>query len=533
LGLGSSDTAPPADTIGGGDPGLPPPPAPEGAGERPVTKRCVGNPPRQTEDPLSPPCVAHFEGDNGGATHQGVTGDQIVVLMYADPVAYAPGPDEWPSWWDLGAPPEGEEPRRIVNMRAFQRYFNERYQLYGRDVRFIVHVSNITSSGENAAGDAATPENRAADAANDYATYEPFAVLTSQLVYGNEDVYIQHMVNRGVMSFGVRGTRERSIYQTAPGLIWSYFPTLDRQTDLFASLLCDRVIPHPVSYSGNGDDGQDRELGLVGTREESEPNRRRFRELTEQKVDACGGVWAERATTRNHGNILHGPEDDTEAIQSMSRFQQAGVTSVVVAQGYETALSAAAKNLDYYPEWVVAGDGFTDGEGGARWQDQDVWQHARVVTNITLIPEDEEQQPCHRAIREASPSHRDDYRGTACNADNTYNDLRQLFTGIQVAGPRLTPESIEQGFRAIPSHRSTDPSVPACFYEPGDYTCVKDATVEWWDPGNGQEGQANDGCWRMTGGGARFLEGAWPEGNVDDRESPDDPCNNFTGQAFL
>ena len=39
----------------------------------PSTKRCVGNPPRQSEDPLSPPCVASFNGDNGGATYHGVT----------------------------------------------------------------------------------------------------------------------------------------------------------------------------------------------------------------------------------------------------------------------------------------------------------------------------------------------------------------------------------------------------------------------------------------------------------------------------
>src|SRR2546427_7521610 len=37
-----------------------------GAGKNPSTKRCVGKPPRQTEDPMAPPCVAFFSGDNGG-----------------------------------------------------------------------------------------------------------------------------------------------------------------------------------------------------------------------------------------------------------------------------------------------------------------------------------------------------------------------------------------------------------------------------------------------------------------------------------
>src|SRR5581483_5682288 len=48
--------------------GLAPPPAPAGTGSQPSGKQCVGNPPRQTEDPLSPPCVAFYSGNNGGAT---------------------------------------------------------------------------------------------------------------------------------------------------------------------------------------------------------------------------------------------------------------------------------------------------------------------------------------------------------------------------------------------------------------------------------------------------------------------------------
>src|SRR5687767_12772366 len=31
-------------------------------------RQCVGDPPRQIEDPQSPPCVPYWSGDNGGAT---------------------------------------------------------------------------------------------------------------------------------------------------------------------------------------------------------------------------------------------------------------------------------------------------------------------------------------------------------------------------------------------------------------------------------------------------------------------------------
>src|SRR5207244_2206863 len=45
---------------------------------------CVGNPPRQTEDPLSPPCVPSFHGANGGATAAGVSATEIRVIAYLD-----------------------------------------------------------------------------------------------------------------------------------------------------------------------------------------------------------------------------------------------------------------------------------------------------------------------------------------------------------------------------------------------------------------------------------------------------------------
>src|SRR5687767_12663723 len=77
LGLGSSASTGSAP----GDGGLAPPAEGVSAvGRSPSTKRCVGRPPRQTEDPLSPPCVAHFSGDNFGATYQGVTANEITVL---------------------------------------------------------------------------------------------------------------------------------------------------------------------------------------------------------------------------------------------------------------------------------------------------------------------------------------------------------------------------------------------------------------------------------------------------------------------
>src|SRR5581483_8402822 len=67
-GLGSSQTPPAV-----------PSPTPLGAGVRLL--RCVGDPPRQIEDPQSPPCVPYWSGDNGGATAKGVTRDEVRIVV--------------------------------------------------------------------------------------------------------------------------------------------------------------------------------------------------------------------------------------------------------------------------------------------------------------------------------------------------------------------------------------------------------------------------------------------------------------------
>src|SRR5207253_8338083 len=87
LGLGASDSLNGQGALGGdtGGTGVTtpdltplPPPAGTGQGKKKSTKNCkrtVDGKLRQTDDITSPPCSADFEGDNGGGTYQGVTGD--------------------------------------------------------------------------------------------------------------------------------------------------------------------------------------------------------------------------------------------------------------------------------------------------------------------------------------------------------------------------------------------------------------------------------------------------------------------------
>src|SRR5207253_2591237 len=131
LGLASSAgivSGPSATGVGTGGTGKGPGPAPAAddappppaavlppAIKTPSTKRCIGKPPRQTEDPLAPPCVASFAGDNFGATYQGVSKDEVNALFYFDApindLGTSRGTEARPvgQYFDLANPPSDDD----------------------------------------------------------------------------------------------------------------------------------------------------------------------------------------------------------------------------------------------------------------------------------------------------------------------------------------------------------------------------------------------------------------------------------------
>ncbi|MHB8509104.1 MAG: hypothetical protein ACYDGR_10730 [Candidatus Dormibacteria bacterium] len=533
LGLGTSNG--PAGTAEGlaapaiGQTAPPPPLGPGGAGIIPSTKQCVGNPPRQTEDPLSPPCVAFFNGDNGGSTYPGLTAKELKILVYDDGGSWAD--NSWGvqsdcstagQYIDLADPPNPGEGWSTRDLRRFQSYFNNRYQTYGRFVHFYEYCATVDSSG------AATTTTRQTDAADNFNQKHPFSVLTSLVRSGHESTYSGAMAQHGVLDFSsASGSQAASFYQAYPGLIWSFAPTTETIASLYSSYVCREVIGKPVIDS-NGYNGQARGLGLLYTSDPAYPELTRFGHLVQQQVESCGGQFKDIKTFPLAEHVGSVPITDpaaSYATTNMADFRQKGVTTILWAGGYETYQSKAATRQQYFPEWVLAGLGGLDGISEAQLNDQNQWAHAWVTT--PRLPQIAGQVgQCTQALREVDPSVGSGDIRYGCGLFPLYQDLRQLFTGIQVAGPRLTPATLGEGFRAIPARPGGGPQSPACFYPTGDYTCVKDATREWWDPSAPPVGPSSPpGCWRLALGGQRFLADGWPDDNLGPRGS--DPCNTF------
>ena len=520
LGLGSSSGVA-EDAEGGEGPGgtLPPLPA-GGKGVNPTTKRCVGNPPRQTEDPSSPPCVAFFDGDNFGATYQGVTRDEIRILIYIDgnvvETGGSKGQEERPenTFFDLFEPPKPGEAEhvQVESYRAWQRYFNERYQTYGRVAHFFVHFGSRSGS----------PETRRADASAGFARVKPFAVLTDAL--GNELDYVEEMARRGVLNFGSFNSKEEAFFKKFPKLVWGYQPSIELGARTFSEYVCEKVIGQPAVLSGNaGQNGGPRKLGMLHTTDENYPGLIRLAELVQQQVEACGGTIERTATFPTCCYAMRNDETPDDAATYMREFQDAGITTILWPGGIEGHMGRAAAAQGYYPEWLILGDGTLDTNHPVRLSSNSAAFDGRAIA-VSAEPFEPgiEQQLCYQALREAGATRPKPDMHWMCEP---YRNLTQLFTGIQVAGPRLGPTSVDKGYHAIPPVRSSDPQVPACFYNPGDYTCVKDTQAIIWDADGAAPGDNRPGCWRAIQAGKRYLTGEHPPGNINAHITGQEPCS--------
>jgi len=544
LGLGSSRTLTQAAPV------KPPPPprVTAGVGGNPKQFQCVGNPPRQTEDPASPPCVPFFQGDNFGATYQGVSSQQITVLAYYDVGSYGlTGQLETTpadgTYVDIdkprlpNCPPDNgavssTDPTQcdqllVRVLKSFSHFFNSRFQTYNRHIHFWAYFTG-----------AQTAAQRRSDAVGNWQHLKPFAVIDGATFNGYNQEYDSAMNQLGVISFSsTEGSRENSYYRKNAPLSWGFFPDVEHWAKLYSTYVCTKVAPYPVRKYGNPSgvgppNGGKRKFGFWSTSDPTAPGLQRFADLVETELQSCGVTPLSKRTFSKNGYAADSSDTGTEAAQAAADFQSKGVTTVLYLGGTEGRFSGSTDAIKYYPEIVVAGSLDNDNNFIGQTQDQNTWQNAWAMTFHIRIASLQES-PGYRAYKEGDPSG-DDSAGTW--ARDEYRDVFNLFQGIQVAGPRLTPQSIDKGFHAIPPHSSSDPFSPALFFDPGDYTSLKDGAEEWWDPSGqsppGGTPSRRPGCWRMVQKGQRWLAGHWPSGD-DAFRNTSDPCTGYGGAIRL
>jgi hypothetical protein len=513
-----------------------------GSGKRPVTKRCVGKPLRQTEDPNSPPCVPFFEGDNGGATYQGVTGTEVRILIFASTYTIRTNGETPPpngSYCDVDKPANSErgcrDPNTSVDIdfvraaRTLSTYFNDRFQTYDRRIHFWLYYSSANS-----------PAARRAAAVDNWTVIKPFAVIDMAGFGQGGDAYQETMTKRKVSVYGSFVGLGNAHYRKYAPLVWGFWPDIEHSADMFITYICNRVAPFPVSHSGMpGDMGKPRKYALLSTTDPAFPGMAYYAELVKLGIQNCPNgakldVVAEGTYSNNRYSQHTGQQPPQEARNNVAKFRGAGATTILWLQGFETATTAEANNTRWYPEWIFAGDQQNDAINLARDQQQDVWRHAWGISNY-LNEAQRSEAPCILAFREVDPTYDGGETGAAeFDACSLYRNMFTVAKAIQIAGPRLNPNTVDQGHHAIPKTQSTDPRIASCYYDPGDYTCVKDANEIWWDAdAEDPDGDVDvKGCYRMVDNGKRYIAGTWPTGDGVFKNYSD-PCNTVEGQGYI
>lgn len=444
-------------------------------------KGCVGDPPRQTEDPQSPPCINYWEGDNGGATSKGVTAQEIRVAYVVDSTT--------------------------AEMEDLARYFNERYQFYGRRIR-LVAVSPTSSTN---------PDPKAAAVAVDTEA-GAFAALDVKLdaTYPSNgarpmEPYFEELARRHVI--GIAGQTRRFRLEEMKAMApyyWSYDLGLEDLLRHTAALICHSLHDRPARHAGADLQLKRRKFAVLYHRVAQ--TERTLGVLDEALDRECG----ERA---DRYEISDGGQQTARALQ----MRDSGITSVIFMTNPATATDEMQgyRQTGFYPELIQTGFSRTSHESQYQINgDASSRSHMFGVGSFNRH-NPLADEPLYWAMREADPDDAADQGGWGDNTHNWYRSLLLLASGIQMAGPNLTPTTFAEG---LAKTRFPNPGAGAAPYwqahvgfGPNDYTMVDDVTAVWWDDtAPSYRGLNARGGWCYVNRGARFSKPRWPS-DIDDR----------------
>jgi hypothetical protein len=458
-------------------PGVTPPTAPPPI-ERARVRRCVGNPPRQTEDPQSPPCVPYFEGDNGGATYRGVTKDTITMTI--------------PN----------------ANMRVVEdlmAYFNKRYEFYGRKLKLVVGGGGEDCQQRKAAAVAADTEQHA------------FAGLDAN--NGNAGPCFQaEMARRGLLSsaYGIQFD-EDDMAALAPHL-WQYTMGFDKILAGVGAMYCARLhgsnatrAPDPLLARSP------RKLGVIIQNVLRDTTL--STDLLDRELAKCGAkVDMYQRLSTNDDTSIASPD---KAALAMAQFKQANVTTILnlgIAFASQN-ISGAADAQQYYPEWLFTAYGGFDSNLviHAFWPAASQRQSIMGITP-SAPSRPYEKEPAFLAAKEVDPSV-DPVNDLSMLQDFTqqYRALLVLASGIQMAGPILTPQTFGAAMKKIKfPYPADDPLRSGDVGFADDHSMTDDFVEFWWsEAAAGPNGYASDGstgalCFNDNF--ARHRTTAWPKG---------------------
>lgn len=461
-------------------------------------KRCVGPPPlRQIDDPQSPPCIAFYQGDNGGATAKGVTRDSIYIAVPT---------------------PESSE----TQYAALAKFFNDRFQFYGRKI--VLQFCGNGGGGSAEADQVADAAEAAAGCGNNI---PPFASTFYR--QNNGAYYMPAMGCRyKTIVVGSYSPYDKKFLERCAPYQYQYPMEVDEEFANIGEWICNRLAGKTAQYADGNDNSTPakamnslpRKFGIMLAPFTSVDPVARLDALDpmRSRLKACN---ADVPTSRVIINPVTGLFDPSSAQNAVLQMKNAGVTSVICMCNFFSfgSLQRGADASAYQPEWITSTFGLNDinssfilgaGPPGQMQNTFGITFHPRLVKPLL--------NPYNRAVQEGDPSVAPDTATTGEAKLEVYRALLLLASGIQMAGPRLTVETFRDGLRRTrfpnPFHETLAGAVDV---RPMGYSLTADA-AEWYFDNNARgpftDSGAKSGTVCYIDGGKRRTLGNWPRGDA-------------------
>jgi hypothetical protein len=430
-------------------------PRPVGVAGVPPQLACYGWPDgtqTQTFDPQSPPCVSRWDvtRGNGGATASGVTATAVRV---------------------------GVDRSQLRAVGAYASWFDSHFELYGRSVQLVgVDLSDLrTPEAQQAAATAAVQQQLFAVLVTPPPTAGP-AAFPQQFL----DVAADH----GIITLLARTTGASSTALSALSPhAWSYAPGLDVLEQAAGDVVCELMAGRKATLSPQ-QSGKARRFGVVVPDAAHAGGNDLDVQTLSAALQGChSGVELERVD----------PSSPSSAADALRRLKIAGVTTVVPYLGAAAvahALMPAAEDQGYRPEWVLSG--IDDDPAESVWSRAPAKQLRGLVGLASWQP----SAALHPARRVGSGVD-----------EPAYRSMLMLASGLQLAGPELTPETFGAGLSATafpnPGAGSGPLHQAAVGFDDLDHAMVDDVALARWRPA------AKAFC--LIGGGTRWTFGNLPK----------------------
>jgi hypothetical protein len=461
----------------------------------------------QTFDPQSPPCVAAWPDaakGNGGATARGVTRTEIQVALPADGFYSQQG--------GLYEP--------VVD------FINSHFMLYGR--KFVIKPFTARmNAGSHAV------EEQAADART-VLGMRPFAALPTDITGegAEQSTYFERVAaGKVVMVTGVRNTgviRERVFRQHDPYL-WSYQPTWETEQANLATLICRQLAGKVAAHSSAFETVPRRfALLLPGPKSNDGAPTPNMSAL----VDSLASCKVKIDRTVEYDDTSS--EGSNALGASFLQLNRDRVTSVIYvraqggspvnpstadfAAGSQYGPMPTASRVNYHPEWVYVGQDVASARGFGNQTDQTSALFGIAPWNRDLP---EAQMSWYQAYLQGggTPSAARDQAGAL------YNSLMLLASGVQAAGPILTPQSFATALRQLRFPNPTTGRAPTWSGRvgvgPDGYSMVYDFGAVWFPPRPSNARGEGAPLWCNVDGGARWSDDSWGR---EDRFFSDPNC---------